>query len=380
MIKEDLLQQFPVKRPKAVDGMGVTAEIWEEAHEYHRQQQRFHNLIHHGPGIVAGLEVVASDPPDTAVYISPGVAVDPLGRLIAVTQPMTYDIGDSQKGTIYLLLSYGESRPRAEGTQTGGPAYVQTEFGVETATTLPTAPVVELARIRRPEQKTKFTNAKDANRPGASELDWRYRRYVGPLADDAVGVGVVYAGGKPLAPHARGAVSLARAFTHITSRAVNVDEIGLGPGLEHYTVLCLVGQGAFKFTADEMNFLNFFLNNGGTLFIESCRHDAPGAPASDAGFNDLLGALGTKLDDVKPGHALLNEPYLFPALPAGFETEGTPTVRVGEGVIFSTGDYGCLLQGERRGRAATREEIRAAMEWGENVLAYAIGRKKAVKK
>ncbi len=53
MIKPELLQAFPTKRIKAIDGMSVTADVWEDAHAYHRQQQRFHALFGHGPGIVA---------------------------------------------------------------------------------------------------------------------------------------------------------------------------------------------------------------------------------------------------------------------------------------------------------------------------------------
>ena len=59
MTDKDFLQKFPVKRIKPIDGMAVTAETWEEAHEYHRQYERFHTLLHHGWGIVTGLEVIS---------------------------------------------------------------------------------------------------------------------------------------------------------------------------------------------------------------------------------------------------------------------------------------------------------------------------------
>ncbi len=76
MDNKDLLQEFPAKRIKPVDGLAVTAKVWEEAHEYHRQRQRFHAMLNHGAGVVTGLEVIASDPPDTAVYVQPGIALD----------------------------------------------------------------------------------------------------------------------------------------------------------------------------------------------------------------------------------------------------------------------------------------------------------------
>jgi hypothetical protein len=72
----------------------------------------------------------------------------------------------------------------------------------------------------------------------------------------------------------------------------------------------------------------------------------------------------------------LVEPFLFGASPPGYETEGAPTVSAGDGVVFSTHDYGCLWQGKRRDRAASREEIRSAVEWGSNIVAYAVERRK----
>jgi hypothetical protein len=51
------------------------------------------------------------------------------------------------------------------------------------------------------------------------------------------------------------------------------------------------------------------------------------------------------------------------------------SLKAGGGVIFSTADYGCLWQGDRRSGAAGREAIRAAHEFGANILAYAEARR-----
>ena len=83
----NLLKEFPNKRIKPVDGMAVTADVWEEEHRYHRQLLRYHNLYNHGSGIVTGLQVIASDPADTSVYILPGVAVDSVGNTIVISEP-----------------------------------------------------------------------------------------------------------------------------------------------------------------------------------------------------------------------------------------------------------------------------------------------------
>jgi hypothetical protein len=70
----------------------------------------------------------------------------------------------------------------------------------------------------------------------------------------------------------------------------------------------------------------------------------------------------------------LTEPFLFGAPPPGYETQGKPEVLAADGVIFSTCEYGRLWQGERRGGVASREEIRSAVEWGNNILTYALER------
>ena len=147
MSLDDLLQTFPAKRIKAIDGLAVTADIWEEAHAYHRQTQRFETLLYQGWGIVTGLEVIASDPPDTSVYILPGVAVDQAGQSIVLPQPVAYDVGEEMEGLLYLILSYGESPPRADEVgREDVPRYVHAEFSLAASTILPTTPYVELAR------------------------------------------------------------------------------------------------------------------------------------------------------------------------------------------------------------------------------------------
>ena len=77
-----------------------------------------------------------------------------------------------------------------------------------------------------------------------------------------------------------------------------------------------------------------------------------------------------------PGHRLLADPYLFAAPPPGFETGEKAEVSVSDGVIFSTYNYGLLWQGEVRGGVPSREQIRTAMEWGGNIVAYAAARRK----
>ncbi len=373
---KDLLHQFPTRRIKAADGMAVTAGVWEEAHEYHRQWQRAHDLYAHGPRIVTGLEVIASDPADSSVYILPGIALDPLGRTIVVAEPVAYDVGQAH-GQLYLLLSYEESRPMVDGEQEDGPLYIYGQFGIEATPALPDAPVVELARIRRQSRESSLTNARNGAHPGPNEIDLRYRREATRPDSRIISLAVSYTGGSTDEKHGRSADLMAQVLRRAGQQVCVDERIPLAPGLEAYTLVYLVGQDAFQLSREEMNALYALLQGGGTLFIESCRRQTDsGDPPADASFLDLLASLGVQLQELPPGHGLLVEPHLFAAPPPGFETEGPPRVLAGEGVVMSHCDYGCLWQGERRDGLASREEIRAAMEWGENLVAYALKRRK----
>jgi len=197
-----------------------------------------------------------------------------------------------------------------------------------------------------------------------------------------VSLAICYPGGKANEHHARGINCLAEAINGSSHTRVRVDDnVPLAAGLDTYTLVCLVGQAAFRLSADEMNALYTFINGGGTVFMESCRRATTGGDSpAEAALLDLLGSLGIRLDPVQPGHRLLTKPFLFATPPAGFESQGTPKLLASDGVILSTFDYGCLWQGERRSGAASREEIRSALEWGHNLITCAVERRQQTKK
>ncbi len=372
MKTQELLEKFPTRRIKPDDGMAVTADVWEEAHEHHRQSQGLLTLFSRGTGILTGLQVMASDPSDTSVYISPGIAVDETGQIIVLTQPVAYDIGQDQDGLLYLLLSHSESRPRrGKGeAQEGAPRYIVDEFSITAQSTQPATPSVELARVKRSSRNAVFLDAVNPAQPSLDELDLRYRRevgapretriavsYLGQIADKNQGLGISY---------------LAQALNHSGNHHILVeDNVPVGPGIVNNTVVYLVGQGNFELTAGIMNGLRNYVYKGqGTLLIESLDQ------AAEAVFMEFLKTKDMLPDIIQPGHRLLISPNLFAAPPSGFVTQGNPKLLFSEGVIFSTHNYGLLWQGQREGRAASREEIRSAMEWGANILAYAQSRQK----
>lgn len=365
MDKKEQIQTLPTKRIKPVDGMAVTADVWDAAHDYHLQSGRGHAALFHGSGIVTGLEVIASDPADTAVYIKPGVAVDALGRTIVLPQPVAYDIGTEMEGTLYLLLSYSEGRPRA-GKGAGnedGPLYVQAEFSIAARNALPGTPVVELARVRRKGREAAFLDAANPAQPAGNELDLRFRREIGAPRD--IDVAVCYTDKVKEKKHGLGAMLLARSLNQAGRFYVTVDnDVRLAPGIESNTLIYVVGEGDFELSSGQINGLKNYLNKGkGTLLLESV--DA----AAEKAFHNLLDAMDIETSALQTGDSLLVSPYLFAAPPAGFA--GDAGVSVAGGVILSNGNYGLVWQGEVDGGTPSREQLRSAVEWGTNMLVYA---------
>ncbi len=365
------LKEFPTHRIKAVDGMAITADIWDQAHDYTRQLLRQHQRWQHGAGIVAGLDVIASDPPDSAVYIQPGVAVDAYGNVIVVTHAQSFDLGAAQ-GTLHLMLSYTEDSPRIDGSRSEGVPYVAAQYSIEAVEAI-SGSGIELARVRR-SGASPITNAPAPDQPGPNAIDLRYRRSIVTAAPRVVTIGVNYLGSANDRRHGAGLSGLARAINQTDRVRVIVDDnIGLTSDLAQYTLLYLVGHGTFQVAPEGMNAIYAYLQAGGTVLYESC-HQGEAAKA-DAAFLDLLASLGQKIDELPRTHPLLAAPHFFAVPPIGYEAGKGGSVKLSSSVIFSGSDYGCVWQGERRDGPADRADIRSALEFGENIVTYAVQRK-----
>jgi hypothetical protein len=378
--KEELIHAFPDKRIKPTDGMAVTAAVWEEAHDYHRSYINFHNLLAHGPGILAGLEVIASDPPDSAVYIMPGIAIGIQGEFIVLKKPIAYDVGTAT-GALYLQLSYGESAPRisSDPDQTEELLYIKAEFGVEAKSEPGGSARVELARVRREKRDSPICDAQEPHRPALNEIDLRFRREIGAQSNfpDVASVAVCYLGGKPDDRHYRGVSALGRATRRQGSVVLWVDDaVPISPELGYYDLVYLVGLGGFTLKKDEKTALRDYLKSGGTIFAESCWQKLAEKPQADVAFLDMWGGMKITLEDVQPGHPLLTNPFLFASATPGFVVQGEPRLLAGEGVIYSSHDYGCVWLGQQQDGSPSRETVRAAHEWGNNLVAYALHRRR----
>jgi hypothetical protein len=380
MTKEELLQLYPTKRIHPADGMIITANVWGEAHEYHRQRHQLDLALMKGAGIVAGLEVIASDPPDSSVYIMPGLALDARGNSVVLTEPVAFDLVSSMEGSFRVVLTYGESMPKADNAQEEEVYLrrVHCQFAMEVSTEPENfaeegSAGIELARVQRQGRNSPIHDAIDALRPGFNEIDLRFRRHIGVQSRPHGSIALCRWGSEPLSLHSRGLFAAAQSFNYGGLGQVAVlDNISLTLPLDNHFLVCLAGQGPMDFGQEAARTLTNYVNNGGTLFVESCGRNS--ADDADMGVLDRLAGMGIRLAEAPADHFLLTQPYLFAEPPAGFETQGRSRLLVGDGVVYSSYNYGGLWSGQRRDRRASREEIRTAHEWAGNLIQYAFAR------
>ncbi len=368
MSTENLLNLFPKKRIKPYDGMSVTADVWNQAHDFHRQYNQAHNLFFHGSGILVGLEVVASDPPDSMVFILPGIAIDPYGKVIVLSEPVAYDLGDEIDGPLYLTIIQRESTTNLKKNNDGsGLAFLQDEFLITARQSVPERSMVELARFTRENRTSNINDADNAKGPKINEIDLRFRRNISLNSEQLLTSAVIYLGEVNEKIQGQGLIRLAevaRKSDHI-NLVVN-DDVQLDPGVLGNAFIYLVGSGKFKLTSAQLKGLQGYITRGGFLFME----------AVDSLAADSFKAVAKEIQLELKGNALkcdalLSEPYFFVEVPQGFTSDGEWLS--GNGGVLSTFNYGALWNGEAKDRKPTRGELRTAFEWGSNLLTFILG-------
>ena len=354
--------KFPEKHISPYDGMSITADVWAQAHDEHRTAREAHTLNLHGSGIITGLEVVANDPADQYVFISPGAAVDSAGNIIVVSEPVAYDFGSSSEGTLFLLLAHGE---REVGGAKKSVRYQQYEFVITARPTLPKRPTVELARIHIADTGKPVKNADDANHPGDEMLDLRFREIIAPQDEKLVRVLVLGIGS--------GMDNIVSGWDHLANAAPQLSDYNLvvdsakadAPlsGLDKYDLIYLGMEGAFLPKAATTKALTEYLEKGKALFVEALDD---GAKDSSLAFLKKLNQTPKKLSK---NSTLLSSPFLFGALPDGFVSSH---VEEADQALYSTAAYSLAWGGRSKSGSLSRADIRSAHEWGINLLHYCL--------
>jgi len=379
-IEEILARTITGIRP--FNELPVDAEIWREAHDHHHSHRELHAVSAHRPGIVFGLEVVASAVKERTVIVAPGVGIDPDGQTVVLPEPVSFTI--DQRGQTFFCLSFLKTADRKSAVVVGGGQqhFRLVEGRNVTATEdLPRPPFLELARIYRTGADKPIRDAANPYDPGNDELNLLNRRTAFPhcYADAAVGELSYVPKSDPTdwKPNRAGLWHLLREGN---GRGFHLDFTGplnLRAALPAHApaLLYVAGRQGFQPLADaEVDGLRRFLESGGMLFAEAAR----GSDEFGRGFQELLQKLGARPQPVAPGHPLLTAHHIFSGAPAGGHDGGKLFCDEAAGVIFSTMDYGAAWQGEvpQPESFQARERIRQAQEFGLNVLAFAARRRR----
>src|SRR5829696_2153448 len=179
---DNAVPRVQLKRVNPFMGLMIDAQTWGDSHDYHRLAGQVHSLAMHGWGIVTGLEVDATTPAERAVWIRPGVAIDPEGRMIIVAQPFRYQITTQVAGLMYLVLMFREipTQP-AISIEDGSekPSRLLEAYAIYERDRLPDQPHVELARVLLTDGKKALKDAEDDTHPQGDEIDNRFREQAG---------------------------------------------------------------------------------------------------------------------------------------------------------------------------------------------------------
>ena len=398
MALKDIIK-FQFKRVNPFQGLVVDTDIWRDAHEYHRDQQRLHMLAFHNVGIVGGLEVAANNPPDLSISIRPGMAVDPEGNIIIVPETQHYRIQTREKRTIHLVIQFREVPTEPYQPSEGGqPTRILEAYRIQEREKLPKEPHLELARIIFDPANEVITDAKNPSQPGKNEIDLNFRQEAtpvslppvekpavqektsAPVADttirlkEKVTVGRAVLGEASQDLHISGAQNLIREINRQDSFEVKLEQnISLDKKINQCALIYLTGNGHFVLTAEQQTALGNFLESGGVIFGEGCaegQQEAASKGAKEFGlaFNQLASQLNCKLEVVQRDHPLLSAFHVFSEVPQGAET--SLLLESGH-MIYSGSDYGCAWQGGHQGQPLSRDIIRGSFEIGTNIVTYA---------
>ncbi|NEP85157.1 MAG: hypothetical protein F6K39_47945 [Okeania sp. SIO3B3] len=246
------------KRIEAKNGMAVTDQVWQLAHDYHRSHHQAHSLWGHGPGVVSGLHVSAQPDPNEPrqVWIKPGLAIDPEGNTVALHEEINFFVGADKVGPLYFVLKGRTDFPQARGNDVGkAPRYVEENYSINVADEL-TDDVIELARVNLSKRDSMITDAKNPHRPGIDEIDLRFRRMAGVTTKPAVSVAICHLGepsNETLPLYGDAVVHLGRAFSQALGYPVFIDEMtSLQDAMHRYSLLVFVEHNEARLSEDEI--------------------------------------------------------------------------------------------------------------------------------
>ncbi len=371
------LIRYQLKRVNAYRGLVVDVPTWTDAHDYHRNQFRFHNLALHRPGIIAGLDITPFDPPDRSIIIHPGAALDADGNVLIIADRQRYQVTSEKAGRVFITARFREIPTDFVPGGNGGqdqPSRILEGYLIEERLDLPERFHVELARTQFDPKVGPIVESADPDRSKANEIDLRFRVTAGVRPLGEVRVGLARHGGPGWDRHEAGLRRLIAGLNAGSLYAASyAGPVSLTESLEGVGMVYFTGAGTFELPAAERQNLGGFLAAGGTVVGDAC-HEAGAAAArafADA-FDQVARSVARKPAAAGRGHPLLASPCAFAVPPQGGEAAGV--ILEHEGTVYLAGDYGCAWEGWQGKTALPRSTIRDAHDLGLNVMAYAAER------
>lgn len=105
-----IIRRMNFSRTHYFSGRLLSADDFLAEQNYLRDTQRFRNLHVHGPGVISGLSVSVRTP-GSHLSLSPGMAVDPMGREICVLTPIEFTL-PSTKSRCQVSVRYVEAETK----------------------------------------------------------------------------------------------------------------------------------------------------------------------------------------------------------------------------------------------------------------------------
>jgi hypothetical protein len=376
-----------MQRQQVKDGLLLTAERWQRAHDYNRKRQNLHYQSLNQPGIVCGLGVRAILAPETVaaeyrdnrwVQIQPGIAIDLEGNLIIIPEQINFRIAtelkESEPVTVYLVAQYRD--PDQLGTAPDQEV-VQETFRIDERSSPPGRSDVELCRILLVAQQTLISTPTDAFFPGYGDLDLRYRRQAQARPQGLVQIAEISHDDENCSQNFFNLTYFLRAVEDIYPSLRGTDavaQVTWDDNLYPYELLYLTGCKGLSLNAHQFSMLSRYLKTGGTLLV-----DAPtGATELIQSIQSLAHTLQTPLKSLKESrrdHPLRIKPFLFSALPMADKTR--LQLLSGGGIILSIGNL-AESWGLDEEMLRSRTDIRTAQELGVNILHFAWKRRQMI--
>lgn len=386
-----IVPDHPITGILPFDKLAIDAEIWHEAHQHHHLHRQLHAAMAHRPGIVWGLEVVAT--PAGNIAVAPGIAINDQGQTVVLWEPVALT-PPNENGQMYVTLSFLRTLDSNSAVPVdGGTEHYRLVEGHELKleTELPPSAHLELASYFRSGVGSTIRNALNPLDPAEDELNLLHRRLAFPHCYGDITVGELWCVpvDKPAAwkPNRAGLVTLlregnGRGFHLDFSAPLDLRENATPRSGERMPAL-LYMAGNQRFHPLEglaLERLRRFLGGGRLLFGEAENSGSAFAKS----FHSLAASLGAHLRPVQKGDALLMAHHVFAAPPSGQQENGELFADFKAGVLFSTFNYGAAWQGDIApadggqavDNATARERIRQAQEFGLNVLALAVDRRR----